>query len=288
MIAICDIDSKMANIPLMKISSYYKGKVNWFIPGMYDVDKLYVSKIFKFSQDIQFKISGDIICGGTGYNPKNKLHGDIEIQQPDYNIYPNSEYSVQFYSRGCIRKCPFCVVPQKEGKIKHVTPMNLNPKGKHIEVFDNNFFSNPNWKFACLDLLKIGQPVNLHGIDARILTEEHAYYLNKLNHAKWDTKKSKYKKQQIRMAWDNPEIDMRKTFEKITKWIKPYKIMVYVLIGYWSTHEQNLDRVLYLDSIGVDPFVMPYNKEDDYQNAFTRWVNHRATFKSVKWEKYTG
>ena len=31
---------------------------------------------------------------------------------------------------------------------------------------------------------------------------------------------------------------------------------------------------------------MPYNKFDDYQKRFARWVNHRAIFKTVKWEDY--
>jgi len=35
-----------------------------------------------------------------------------------------------------------------------------------------------------------------------------------------------------------------------------------------------------------DPFVMPYDKENIYQKRFTRWVNHKAIFNSVKWEDY--
>jgi hypothetical protein len=32
--------------------------------------------------------------------------------------------------------------------------------------------------------------------------------------------------------------------------------------------------------------LMPFNKRDLYQSRFARWVNHRATFKTVSWEKY--
>ncbi len=41
-----------------------------------------------------------------------------------------------------------------------------------------------------------------------------------------------------------------------------------------------------LRSFGIDPFAMPYDKTDPYQKAFSRWVNHKAIFKSVKWEEY--
>ena len=274
-IAIMDVDGKMPNIPLMKIARYHKN-VDWFIPGM-NPDRLYVSKLFNFSPDYLFNIDGEIIKGGTGFNVQSKLSIDIEEEQPDYSIYPNCNYSVQFYSRGCIRKCPFCVISEKEGSIKSVLPMNLNPKGEWIEVFDNNFFANPNWWDAVSDLRSLRQRVNLHGVDVRILTEDMAWALNILKH-----------KKQIHIAWDNPKEDLTEKLKEVTQWIKPYKLMCYVLIGYWSTEEEDLERVKILRGLGIDPFVMSFNKNDDYQRAFARWVNHKATFKSTSWENYRG
>lgn len=37
----------------------------------------------------------------------------------------------------------FCLVRNKEGYIRAVEPVELNPKGNWIEVLDNNFFANP-------------------------------------------------------------------------------------------------------------------------------------------------
>ena len=63
----------------------------------------------------------------------------------------------------------------------------------------------------------------------------------------------------------------------------------FVLIGYDTTPEQDYYRVMMLwEKFGALPFVMPYNKKDLYQKRFTRWVNHRAIFKSVAWEDYRG
>lgn len=70
------------------------------------------------------------------------------------------------------------------------------------------------------------------------------------------------------------------------KYVKPYKIMCYVLIGFNSTEAQDLYRVKTIDGLGMDPFVMPYNKSDAYQKAFARWVNMRAIFKTCSWEDY--
>jgi len=77
-------------------------------------------------------------------------------------------------------------------------------------------------------------------------------------------------------------------FKKIIKTIKSYKIICYVLIGYNSTHEENMHRVKSLSGIGVDPFVMPWDKSDTYQARFARWVNNKAVYNSCDWKDYEG
>lgn len=270
----------MANLALMRISGYHKAKgdnVDWHNPVLREkIDRVYGSKIFEFSPDYDYYPDTEIIKGGTGYDLKTQLPDEIErITKIDYDIYPSIKYSIQFFSRGCTRKCPFCVVNEKEGDIHPVDHTELNPRGEWIEVLDNHFFANPEWKAAAETLLKWKQPVNFHGIDVRTLEEEHCYYLNKIKRHK-----------QIHIAWDNPKIDLVPKLKEVTKWIKPYKLMCYVLIGYWSTPEEDLHRVESLRGLGVDPFVMPFNKADEYQHRFARWVNHKAIFKSVKWTDY--
>ena len=77
-------------------------------------------------------------------------------------------------------------------------------------------------------------------------------------------------------------VAIRKTLQFIPAW----KMMCYVLIGFNSTEAEDLYRVEVLRGLGIDPFVMPYNKNDLYQRSFARWVNHKAIFKKVKWEDY--
>ena len=60
----------------------------------------------------------------------------------------------------------------------------------------------------------------------------------------------------------------------------------YVLIGYDSTREEDLHRVMTLKSLGCDPYAMPYDKSDDYQRHFVRWVNRRQIFNTCTWEEY--
>jgi hypothetical protein len=274
MMGLLDIDNKIANLPLMKIKSYYKNNCEWY-DGISNYEKVYVSKIFKFSNDWNYKINADeIIKGGTGYN-FNKLPIEIENCQPDYSLYPECDYSLQRYTVGCIRDCDFCIVRDKEGVLKEIDPMNLNPNGKYIYLLDNNFFASKNWKSNIVHLQNCSQRVQFEGIDIRILTEEMITELNKIKPYK-----------QFHFAWDNIKDNIEKKLDLITKIIKPYKLMCYVLIGFNSTKEDDYYRVVKLAEYGISPFVMPYNKKDEYQKKFARWVNHKAIFNSVDWNDY--
>lgn len=274
-------DAKWANIALMKISRYHKEQEDdvAFHRPLFDrdIDILYASKIFRFTDDYSYCGDYPVIKGGTGYDIKNKLPEYVDsIRDLDYSIYPDCDYSMQFLSRGCIRKCPFCVVREKEGKIHPVTPMNLNPNGKRIHLLDNNFFANPDWRDAGKILKAYNQPVDFSsGIDIRIFNKEQASFLNSLRLFK-----------RIHIAWDNPREPIDIIIKKAITHIKPYKLMCYVLIGYWSTPEEDLYRVEKPREIGVDPFVMAFDRSDKYQRDFQRWCNHKAIFKSTKWHEY--
>ena len=272
-------DAPMANIALMKIARHHRNKgddVAFHSPLFdQDTDILYLSKLFRFTPDYEYSVNAQIIKGGTGYDAGSTLPDEVEILDPDYSIYPDCDYSMQFFSRGCVRRCPFCVVREKEGNIRQVEPMALNPNGTRIEVLDNNFFANPEWRKSVDKIFEWGQKINLHGVDVRMLTEEQARVLNTLPHYK-----------QIHIAWDNPQTDIAKHIRRMIKHVPAYKVMCYVLIGFWSTPEEDLCRVEKLRELGVDPFVMAYDRSDQYQRDFQRWCNHKAIFKSVKWQDY--
>lgn len=194
----------------------------------------------------------------------------------DYSLYPEYDGSLQFYSRGCIRHCPFCLVRDKEGYICPVEPVQLNPNGKYVEVLDNNFFANPKWREAVDDILRIGHPVKLHGVDVRIMDEEQAAALNRMKHVG-----------SIHIAWDLPKMDLRPQLEAMIKHVKPYRIMCYVLIGFNSTIEQDLFRCRTLKQYGIMPFVQPYRDFENqhiprqYEKDLARWANNKWFFKSM-------
>ena len=74
-IGLIDVDShNYPNLPLMKISAWHKSQgdsVEWYQPLFHNVgdpfDKVYMSKVFSFSEDFQYGINAqNIVRGGLG------------------------------------------------------------------------------------------------------------------------------------------------------------------------------------------------------------------------------
>lgn len=284
-IGIIDVDGhNFPNFALMKISAWHKAKgddVEWAKPrtlfGFTEYDILYASKIFTFSQDFDARqyVFKKLIKGGTGYDIKSRLPYEIETcRLLDYTIYPQYGFSVQFFSRGCVRSCPFCLVHEKEGYIQSVEPHQLNPNGKWIEILDNNFFANPEWRKAAEYLKRINKPVKFHGVDVRLIDREQAEFLNEIKHVG-----------NIHIAWDLPQIDLRPQLAKMCEYVKPSKITCYILVGFNSTKEQDLERARVLKDLGITPFAQAYrdfeNKRtpSQYERDFCRWCNKPQIFK---------
>lgn len=286
-------DSKIPNLAIMKISTYHKrlgDDVDWYNPILdyEDTDILYHSQIFTFTPPYkQYPINAKIIKGGTGIDIQAKLPKEIEeIEELDYSLYPDCDYSIQFLSRGCIRNCEFCVVRQKEGLIHKVKPLKLNPNGKHIKLLDNNFFGCKEWRENIEILKSYKQPIDFNqGIDLRILNEEQCLALQSL------------KIKTIHCAWDNykdKDVILPK-LKMLCKYVKPYKITTYVLVGFENKEivDQDIERVMTLKELGVNPFAMGYidfdnpkHKKSKSVMEFCRWVNHKAIFKTISWENY--
>ena len=130
--------------------------------------------------------------------------------------------------------------------------------------------------------MKAGQPVKLHGVDVRIMDEEQAWHLNRLR-----------MKQNIHIAWDLPQLDLRDRLKEMVKHVKPYKITCYVLIGFNSTIEQACSGFkMSCRGTGQLP---PLSSLSDYGNERTptryerdlaRWANRMWLFKSSSFENY--
>ncbi len=149
-IGLIDVDGHngFPNLALMKLSAYHKAKGDCveFVDAMFGgrYDRVYMSKVFTNSPDYGYYVDcDDVIKAGTGYNDYNTtLPDEIECLTPDYGLY-GIDYAVGFLTRGCPNKCPWCVVPKKEGAVR----ANQDIEGflggmKQAVLLDNNVLSH--------------------------------------------------------------------------------------------------------------------------------------------------
>ena len=289
-IALFDVDSKIPNLALMKLSQYHKSigdTVSSYIPLEKELyDKIYASKIFNFS-DGSMLDNNKMVIGGTGFDLKVELPDHIEQMTPDYSLY-DYPHNIGFTQRGCRLKCSFCVVPEKEGKPVGVATIDeiwTQRDSDFIVLLDNDFFGNPAWADRLGEIRDMNLKVNFsQGLNIRNLKEEQAIGLASIRFSN-----AKGTNKMVHFAWDDPRHEklIHKGIKLVTDCgIKPYQMTFYVLIGYHSTPEEDLHRVEVLRTYGCNPYAMPYDKYDTYQKSFARWVNHKAIFKSVKWSDY--
>lgn len=282
LVALHDSDATdFPNYALMKISAWHKAQgdsVEWWNP-LFTYDRVYSSKVFTFTPENPY-LPENTIKGGTGYGIYEELPKDIDDMFPDYSIYPNVDYAIGFLTRGCIRKCPWCVVPKKEG---HIRPYRTwreikRPDSRDIVFMDNNVLACPHGVEQMKDMIGKGVRVDFNqGLDARLITPEIAEILSRL---KWI--------RQIRMLCDTDSmLDVVLTAIKHLQdcGVKPYKVFVYLLVQDIESAER---RAIALRNVGADAFAQPYrdfetNKEPDRElKRFARWVNRKEIFKTVE------
>ena len=290
-IGLLDVDSKIPNLALMKISQYHKMQgdtVEHYLPLARNLyDKVYASKIFDFSDGSD--IQPEMIVGGTGIDLKINLVSEIENMEPDYSFY-NYPHNIGFAMRGCRFSCSFCVVPKKEGRPKSVNTIEklwTQRTSNFLVLLDNDFFGNPDWSDRIEEIKELDLKVNFsQGLNIRVISERQCQAL-----ATVKFRNLRNNSRKITFAWDqiNDEKVIKRGYQRVVDaGIKPYQMQFYVLIGYNTTPEEDMHRVMMLKDWGCEPYVMPFNKFDPYQKRFRRWVNHRVTFKACSFEDYIG
>lgn len=287
-IGLIDVDghSGFPNLALMRLSAWHKKQgdnVSWWC-GLERYDRVYMSKVFTFTPDIDTVIQADeIIRGGTGYKDYGTLPPEVEATPPDYTIYPGFKQAVGFLTRGCIRNCPWCIVPKKEGAIRPAATWEEVKREDSPEIvfLDNNVLASDH---GLEQIDRMGAaPVKVdfnQGLDARLITPEVAALLAKLHWIRY-----------IRLSCDTSE--MIPVIEQATAYLReagaaPSRFWAYALV---QDVEEAHRRVLALRAMGVEPFAQPYR---DYnggettaeQRRFARWVNAKAAFKSCRWEDF--
>jgi pyruvate-formate lyase-activating enzyme len=285
-IALFDCDNKKPNLALMKLSAYYKqqGCETFLNPweNIQNMDKVFASCVFPQNAHVAYllqeKAGAEI--GGSGVDMHIKLSDEIEHTCPDYDLY-GIDYSLGFTSRGCSRKCSFCIVPEKEGGIVEHSPLSEFVRHKKVVLQDNNFLASPLWREKLEEMIDRDLRVDFNqGLDIRLLTEESAELLAKVNLL-----------DKLRFAWDNTnlECDIIRGINLLRKAGFPVsrnRLSFYILCNYNTTFEQDMWRVQTLHHLNIATFVQMYGTPTMRQKDFQRWANMPGCWRSFSFDKW--
>ena len=269
------------NLALMKLAQYYRQhgcRVDWWNP-LEQFDAVFSSKVFTFTP-VEEALPPDTFKGGTGYGDMSELPRHIDAMFPDYSLYPQCSHAIGFLTRGCIRNCPWCIVPKKEGNIKAYRYWReiKRSDSRDIVFMDNNVLACDHGLEQIEDM--IGEDVRVdfnQGLDARLINNENAEMLARLKWIRF-----------IRMSCDTDAMldSVMNAIDLLGKHgAKPWRIFVYTLIQDIESGEY---RARKLRDAGVNVFAQPYR---DFENSIepsvelknmARWINHKAIFKSVE------
>lgn len=325
-IAIIDADligrkkHRFPNLACMKMSSYYKNKGNEVVlkTDYRDLEKYDLVKISKVFTDT--KINENILklpnveYGGTGFyfDKAPNLPYSIEHSFPDYHLYDEwinqqifngvkrnefkgyLDYSIGFLTRGCFRKCKFCVNQKYDHVFLH-SPLEefYDESRKKICLLDDNFFGCPRWKELLQGLIDTGKPFKFkQGLDERLLDDEKCEMLFK---SKYDGK--------ITFAFDKiTDYDLIHKQLKLIRKHTNKQIMFYVLCGFDETKKYDhnfwikdifdtFKRIELLMKYKCLPYIMRFNKyeESPYRGMYinlARWCNQPSLFNKKSFSEW--
>lgn len=324
---------RFPNLACEKISGYWKergAEVNLLMNYNWsdDYDHIYISKVFTDTPIPDWvRETEKVHIGGTGFyfDKAPNLPDEIEHHMPDYHLYDEwiqgevfranaeaqkagklfkessfmvqfkeyTDYSIGFITRGCFRKCKFCV-NQKYNHVFEHSSLNefYDPSRPKICLLDDNFFGCPNWRTLLLELIDTQRPFKFkQGMDERILTDEKCELLFSANYDGDYT-----------FAFDNvADYDLiHKKLKMIRKYTKSKSVKFYVLVGFESTDAADIanafKRVELLMKYKCLPYIMRYQgknycpwKESEYRGMYitlARWCNQPNIFKKMSFRQF--
>lgn len=259
-VGLLPVDSNYPNLALMKLSRYHKSEgdtVEWYNP-LNHYDKVYAAKVFSFTPDYGYYINADEVeRGGTGYDLSVNLPSQIDILQPDYSIYPSVDHKTAygFLTRGCPNKCKWCIVPQKEGKIRpYMDIEEIAIEGRrNIILMDNNILASDYGLEQMEKIIKLGIRIDFNqGLDARLVTDDIAKLLARM---KWI--------ERIRFGCDTPA--QIKECDRATSLIDKY--------GYKGQY--------FFYCILLDDFREAFERINHWRNKGNRFLPHCQPYRDI-------
>jgi hypothetical protein len=269
-VVLVDVDSKIPNLALMKLSQFYKDRGRRVILCRDSIQHRQARQVFasivfssKRSQTNKDRLSdlhGDALSiGGPGANLTTALPSEVEALMPDYSLYPHQDFALGFLTRGCDKRCSFCLVPQKEGKLRAVAELDdLVPPGfGKLVLLDNDFLGHPKACHWMEEISRRGLQVNFNqSLDIRQVTPENALLLKAVKSSNYA-----FTRRIFFFSLNNAAlIPTVKSRLELLSGIRPSEIRFVCMYGYDTKLADDIQRFSFLSSFGMTPFVQRYRR----------------------------
>lgn len=195
-VLLIDVDGKLPNLALMKLSAHFKatGKTVWL--GRRDCfldapDRVFASSLFyapgseRRREALKRHYGDRLTLGGTGEDIGSRLPDAVEALAPDYSLYPElGDRAIGFVTRGCPFSCPFCVVPRKEGPPRQVCDLDTLLEGgrrNKLILLDDNILSHPDADRLLAEMAQRRIRVNFtQTLDLRLVDRARAILIRRI------------------------------------------------------------------------------------------------------------
>jgi hypothetical protein len=273
-VLLIDIDGRIPNPALMKLSTFMKKQGRnvvlvrhdkWCAANAADVDEIYASCIFNFDNSLRRmerlrKRFGDrLTSGGSGVNLKRRLPDEIERLPADYDLYPGlADRAIGFLTRGCPGKCPYCIVPEKEGLPKQVSSLDDLLRGRQkLILLDDNILAHEKADALLGEMAVKGIQVNFNQtLDIRFVDKERARLLKKIRCSNYNFTRGNY--YFSLNGIDNLEL-VRRNYELFDFRHRKDNVQFVCMYGYNTTLEEDVERFRFLRTLpGAYVFVQEY------------------------------
>jgi hypothetical protein len=301
-----DLDSRIPNLALMKLSTYYKRSGFEVLlarrPSYLLEAHQYLASVIFHCELTKRKIAqlravygADVDIGGSGIDLAKRLPPEAEACFPDYNLYNHRHYAIGFLTRGCPKRCAFCLVPVKEGLVKNNVAgfWDFVPAGqRNVMLLDDNLLSFPDVKSLLLEMIQRQYAINFsQTLDIAYLTPRVYELLLKV-----DYQNARFTRKRIYFSCNHPGTCRHFTDRKdMLKGFGVDGVCVVCIYGFDTSLSEDYQRWMMLRRLMLVPFFQEYWPIPGVparppSRFFDMDLNEviRLTFRSngLNWEKY--
>jgi hypothetical protein len=256
----------------MKLSAFYRSqncevvlkRIRFGNMGVVKADLHLASTVFRINsssakiRQLQEQLGDSLVLGGSGHDLVRRLPPEVESAFPDYGLYGHTSCAIGFLTRGCNKRCAFCVVPKKEGGVKRIAQSFdefVPPGQRNVLLLDDNLLSSPEAGALIEEMIRRRYAVNFsQTLDIAYLTEDLFRLLVQV-----DSRNARFSRRMIYFSLNYPgTIRQFECRRQMLKQFGKHCVSAVCIYGFDTSLSQDYARFRALRRLKIRPFFQEY------------------------------